>query len=61
MIGTMSRASTRRHDQRTCAECATRTPTTNRVHCQQCRDAYVDGIRRRRAAEWRLQPLELIG
>lgn len=57
MHGHMSRARTRR----VCAECANRTPVSNRAHCQQCRDAYVDGIRRRRDAEWRLQPLELIG
>lgn len=61
MIGTTGRAASRRHNKRTCAECATRTPATNRVHCQPCRDAYVQAIRRRRAAEWRLQPLELIG
>ena len=46
--------------RRLCAECAARSPVASRVHCQQCRDAYVQAIRRRRAAEWRLQPLELI-
>ena len=60
MHGSTSRAVTRRPANRICAECATRTPVPSRVHCQQCRDAYVEAIRRRRAAEWRLQPLELI-
>lgn len=58
MIRTTGGVHTRRHKPNTCAECANRTATTNRVHCQQCRDAYVEAIRRRRAAEWRLQPLE---
>jgi hypothetical protein len=44
-----------------CVECARRAPAPDAHHCPECITAYLAGLRRRRAAELRLQPLVELG
>jgi len=52
MHGFISRAASRRPDARACAESATRSPSSNRMHRLQGRDTYVESMRRRRALQF---------